>query len=57
VVNSVKFHPNGEVLLTAGLDKMLRLFQVGGIENTKLAGICFQDLPIMDAAFTPDGKR
>jgi len=56
-VNSVKFHPNGEVLLTAGLDKMLRLFQVGGIENTKLAGICFQDLPIMDAAFTPDGKR
>jgi WD40 repeat protein len=28
VVRSVEFHPNGQLLLTAGLDKRLRLFQV-----------------------------
>jgi U3 small nucleolar RNA-associated protein 18 len=28
VVRSVEFHPNGRLLLTAGLDKRLRLFQV-----------------------------
>lgn len=28
VVQSVDFHPNGQLLLTAGLDKRLRLFQV-----------------------------
>ena len=28
VVQSVEFHPNGQLLLTAGLDKRLRLFQV-----------------------------
>jgi U3 small nucleolar RNA-associated protein 18 len=28
VVQSVQFHPNGQLLLTAGLDKTLRLFQV-----------------------------
>lgn len=28
VVQSVEFHPDGQVLLTAGLDKRLRFFQV-----------------------------
>ena len=28
VVRCVEFHPNGQLLLTAGLDKRLRLFQV-----------------------------
>ena len=28
VVRSLQFHPNGQLLLTAGLDKRLRLFQV-----------------------------
>jgi U3 small nucleolar RNA-associated protein 18 len=27
VVRSVQFHPSGQLLLTAGLDKRLRLFQ------------------------------
>jgi U3 small nucleolar RNA-associated protein 18 len=30
VVRSVEFHPNGQLLLTAGLDKKLRFFQVRG---------------------------
>ena len=28
VVQSVEFHPMGQLLMTAGLDKRLRLFQV-----------------------------
>lgn len=28
VVQSVEFHPDGQVLMTAGLDKRLRFFQV-----------------------------
>ena len=28
VVQSLEFHPNGQLLMTAGLDKKLRLFQV-----------------------------
>ena len=28
VVRSVEFHPDGQVLMTAGLDKRLRFFQV-----------------------------
>lgn len=28
VVRSLQFHPNGQLLLTSGLDKRLRLFQV-----------------------------
>ena len=28
VVQSIQFHPNGQLLLTAGLDKRLRLFNV-----------------------------
>ena len=27
-VQSVEFHPSGQLLMTAGLDKRLRLFQV-----------------------------
>ena len=33
VVRSVEFHPNGQLLLTAGLDKRLRLFQVLNLQS------------------------
>lgn len=35
VVQSVEFHPAGQLLLTAGLDKRLRLFQVLPSSETK----------------------
>ncbi|KAJ2096782.1 U3 snoRNP protein, partial [Coemansia sp. S142-1] len=35
-VLSVQFHPTSNVLLTAGLDKTLRLFEVDGKENHKI---------------------
>ncbi|CAN0421830.1 unnamed protein product, partial [Laminaria digitata] len=52
VVRAVSFHPAGELLLTGGFDKTLRLFQVDGVRNTKMHSIFFDDLPITNAAFT-----
>lgn len=57
VIQSVKFHPNGQFLLTAGLDKTLRLFRIDGKRNEKVASIYFDDLPIHNAKFTPNGKE
>ena len=35
VVNSVSFHPSGQLLLTAGLDKRLRFFQASFLVSSK----------------------
>eukprot|EP00611_Tribonema_gayanum_P029580 TRINITY_DN795_c0_g1_i4.p1 TRINITY_DN795_c0_g1~~TRINITY_DN795_c0_g1_i4.p1 ORF type:complete len:517 (+),score=125.34 TRINITY_DN795_c0_g1_i4:62-1612(+) len=56
VVRSVQFHSSGELLLTAGLDKTLRFFQVDGEENSKVHGVMLKDLPITQAAFTADDQ-
>eukprot|EP00456_Euglypha_rotunda_P082700 TRINITY_DN814_c0_g2_i3.p1 TRINITY_DN814_c0_g2~~TRINITY_DN814_c0_g2_i3.p1 ORF type:complete len:199 (+),score=36.26 TRINITY_DN814_c0_g2_i3:384-980(+) len=56
-ISSLQFHPNGELLLTAGLDKSVRLFQVDGLRNPKVQGIFIPDLPIMTAAFSQDGRE
>lgn len=39
VVQSVEFHSNGQLLLTAGYDKTLRLFQVWTDKNTFVLAI------------------
>ncbi|KAJ3057671.1 U3 snoRNP protein, partial [Quaeritorhiza haematococci] len=57
VVQSVQFHPTVPVLLTAGLDKTLRLFQIDGKINTKIQSVFLSDLPIHRASFTPDGRE
>lgn len=54
-VNSVEFHRNGQLLLTAGLDKRIRLFQIDGKFNPRVQSVYIPDLPITQAAFTPDG--
>jgi U3 small nucleolar RNA-associated protein 18 len=54
VVQALQFHPAQEssgLMLTAGFDKTLRLFQVDGKRNEKRAGVFFPDLPIQSAAF------
>jgi len=51
VVQSVKFHQSGRLILTAGYDKSLRIFRVDGKYNAKLRGIHFPDLPIHSADF------
>ncbi|KAH9102585.1 hypothetical protein AeMF1_020872 [Aphanomyces euteiches] len=57
VVQSAQFHSNGQLLLTAGLDKTLRLFQIDGSNNNKVESIYIKDMPISCAKFTQDGTR
>ncbi|XP_078149903.1 transducin/WD40 repeat-like superfamily protein [Carex rostrata] len=57
VINSVQFHQNGQLLLTAGLDRRLRLFQVDGKRNPKVNSIFLEDCPIYKASFLPDGSE
>lgn len=57
VIRSVQFHPNGSLLLTAGLDKSVRLFDIDGTHNPKVQGVFFDDLPIHRACFSGDGAQ
>lgn len=56
-IQCTRFHSNAAVVLTAGLDKSLRLFQVDGKENTKIQSVFFKDMPIMSADFRYVQKR
>lgn len=57
-VQAVHFHPGSDpdrpLMLTAGLDKTLRFFQVGADESDKIHGIHFPKMPIYSAQFLGD---
>ena len=57
-VQAVHFHPSSDpdrpLMLTAGLDKTLRFFQVGSEGSDKIHGIHFPKLPIYSAQFLGD---
>ena len=57
VVQSARFHPHSSVMLTAGLDKTLRLFNVDGLESSKIQGVHFGDLPIFCAEWSAHGNE
>ncbi|KAF2572201.1 hypothetical protein F2Q70_00006176 [Brassica cretica] len=56
-INSVQFHQNAQLLLTAGNDRRLRFFQIDGKRNTKIQSIFLEDCPIHKAAFLPNGSQ
>ncbi|KAJ4824415.1 hypothetical protein Tsubulata_033281 [Turnera subulata] len=56
-VTSVQFHRNGQLLLTAGLDRRLRFFQIDGKRSTKIESIFLDDCPIRKASFLPNGTQ
>ncbi|XP_073005829.1 U3 small nucleolar RNA-associated protein 18 homolog [Typha latifolia] len=56
-INSVQFHRNGQLLLTAGLDRRLRFFQIDGKRNAKIQSIFVEDCPVHKASFLPDGSE
>ncbi|KAE9592950.1 putative transcription factor WD40-like family [Lupinus albus] len=56
-IHSVQFHRNAQLLLTAGLDRKLKFFQVDGKRNTKIQSIFLEDCPIRKASFLPDGSQ
>ncbi|QDZ22174.1 U3 small nucleolar RNA-associated protein [Chloropicon primus] len=51
VLQAIDFHPKSLLMLTAGFDKMLRLFDVDGVHNPKVRAAFFEDLPIRRAKF------
>lgn len=57
VVSSVEFHPSSTVALVAGSSGILSLFQVDGIENTKLHTMQYKKFPIGKAKFLKDGTE
>lgn len=44
-------------MLTAGLDKTLRIFQIDGKINPKIQSVVFKDMPIHHAEFHPSGDQ
>ena len=57
VVQAIGFHPNGQLALTAGFDKTLRLFRPDGLHNPKVQSVHLAQLPIASACFDHDGGR
>lgn len=53
----VEFHPNARVMLTAGLNQKLTLFQIDGKKNAKIQSIFIDKFPIMAAHFTKTGDE
>ena len=57
VVSSVKFHPTNNLMLSAGLDKRVKLFNVNHEKSVKVQNIFVKDLPIYSASFISSGKE
>uniref|UniRef100_A0A7S1LPX3 Anaphase-promoting complex subunit 4 WD40 domain-containing protein n=1 Tax=Alexandrium catenella TaxID=2925 RepID=A0A7S1LPX3_ALECA len=56
-IKALQFHPDSSLLLTAGLDKTLRIFAADGDENPKVSSFHFKDFPILEASFLPGGDK
>jgi U3 small nucleolar RNA-associated protein 18 len=54
VVQAVEFHPKSLLMLTAGFDKMLRLYDIDGVHNPKVRSAFFEGMPIRKAKFLND---
>ncbi len=57
VVQTLSYHPNGQLLMTGGMDKTIRLFHIDGLRSPKVQGVHLTDLPIHRAAFTASGEQ
>nr|KAG5711690.1 hypothetical protein BaRGS_016872 [Batillaria attramentaria] len=56
-LTSVQFHPTAQVLLTAGTDQSLRLFQIDGNSNPKIQSVFLDNFPVMSARFSANGEE
>ncbi|KAF5900024.1 U3 small nucleolar RNA-associated protein 18, partial [Clarias magur] len=56
-LTSVQFHNSAQVILTAGLDHTISLFQVDGKTNPKIQSIHLENFPVNKARFSADGEQ
>ncbi|TNN28088.1 U3 small nucleolar RNA-associated protein 18 [Liparis tanakae] len=54
-LTTVQFHPVAQVVMTAGLDQSVSLFQVDGKTNPKIQSIHLERFPVHRARFSRDG--
>ncbi|XP_053939488.1 U3 small nucleolar RNA-associated protein 18 homolog [Cuculus canorus] len=54
---TVQFHPSAQVVMTAGHDRSVSLFQVDGVRNPKIQSIYLENFPIYKACFSVDGEQ
>ncbi|XP_078101555.1 U3 small nucleolar RNA-associated protein 18 homolog isoform X2 [Sander vitreus] len=55
-LTTVQFHPSAQVVMTAGLDQSVSLFQVDGKTNPKIQSIHLERFPVHRAQFSVDGE-
>ncbi|XP_069021518.1 U3 small nucleolar RNA-associated protein 18 homolog [Embiotoca jacksoni] len=55
-LTTVQFHPSAQVVMTAGLDSSVSLFQVDGKTNPKIQSIHLERFPVHKAQFSRDGE-
>uniref|UniRef100_A0A667WEA1 U3 small nucleolar RNA-associated protein 18 homolog n=1 Tax=Myripristis murdjan TaxID=586833 RepID=A0A667WEA1_9TELE len=56
-LTTVQFHPSAQVVMTAGLDQSISLFQVDGKTNPKIQSIHLERFPVHKAQFSRDGEK
>ncbi|XP_063414833.1 U3 small nucleolar RNA-associated protein 18 homolog [Mytilus trossulus] len=56
-LNSAEFHPTSQVMLVAGMNQTLNLFQVDGKNNPKIQSIFLENYPIYSAHFSANGEE
>ncbi|XP_078257730.1 U3 small nucleolar RNA-associated protein 18 homolog, partial [Rhinoraja longicauda] len=56
-LTTTQFHPLAQVILTAGRDRVISLFQVDGKTNPKIQSVCLEKFPVYKARFSADGEQ
>ncbi|XP_074117915.1 U3 small nucleolar RNA-associated protein 18 homolog [Sminthopsis crassicaudata] len=56
-ISSVQFHPCAQVIMVAGLDNAVSLFQVDGETNPKIQSIYLEQFPVYRARFSANGEE
>ncbi|XP_029614353.1 U3 small nucleolar RNA-associated protein 18 homolog [Salmo trutta] len=56
-LTTVQFHPSAQVVMTAGLDQSISLFQVDGKTNPKIQSIHLEKFPVHKAQFSVNGEQ
>uniref|UniRef100_UPI00358EF957 U3 small nucleolar RNA-associated protein 18 homolog isoform X1 n=1 Tax=Myxine glutinosa TaxID=7769 RepID=UPI00358EF957 len=55
-LTTMRFHPTASVVMAAGMDENIRLFQVDGQANPLIQTVHLEQFPVVRARFYPDGS-